>query len=107
VPGFTSDFNKKYKVDVDDSGNAVVTDLNGAKVYDKNKKELTLSELIVLEGKEAKIFKESNGDPQPQKQGNPTPTSPAPAPAKNQVSKWQQEQAERVAQMKQRAGLAG
>jgi hypothetical protein len=107
VPGFTSDFNKKYKVDVDDSGNAVVTDLNGAKVYDKNKKELTLSELIVLEGKEAKIFKESNGDPQPQKSGNPTPPSTAPAPAKNQVSKWQQEQAERVAQMKQRAGLAG
>ena len=107
VPGFTSDFTKKYKVDVDDSGNAVVTDLNGAKVYDKNKKELTLSELIIMEGKEAKIFKESNAEPQPPKSGNPTPPSPAPAPAKNQVSKWQQEQAERVAQMKQRAGLAG
>jgi hypothetical protein len=107
VPGFTQDFNKKYKVEVDDSGTAVVTDLNGAKVYDKNKKELTLSELIVIEGKESKIFKESNGDPQPPKPGNPTPPTPAPAPAKNQISKWQQESAQRVAEMKQRAGLNG
>jgi hypothetical protein len=107
VPGFTQDFNKKYKVEVDDSGTAIVTDLNGAKVYDKNKKELTLSELIVIEGKESKIFKESNGDAQPPKQGNVAPATPAPAPAKNQISKWQQESAQRVAEMKQRAGLNG
>jgi hypothetical protein len=108
VPGFTSDFNKKYKVEVDDSGTAIVTDLNGAKVYDKNKKELTLSELIVIEGKESKIFKESNGgEPQPGKTNNPTPPVPTPAPAKNQISKWQQESAQRVAEMKQRAGLNG
>lgn len=108
VPGFTSDFNKKYKVEVDDIGNAIVTDLNGAKVYDKNKKELTLSELIVIEGKESKIFKESNGgEPQPGKTNNPTPPAPTPAPAKNQISKWQQESAQRVAEMKQRAGLNG
>ena len=107
VPGFTQDFNKKYKVEVDDSGTAIVTDLNGAKVYDKNKKELTLSELIVIEGKESKIFKESNGDPQPPKPGNVAPPNPQPAPAKNQISKWQQESAQRVAEMKQRAGLNG
>jgi hypothetical protein len=108
VPGFTQDFNKKYKVEVDDSGTAIVTDLNGAKVYDKNKKELTLSELIVIEGKESKIFKESNGgESQQGKTNNPTPPTPAPAPAKNQISKWQQESAQRVAEMKQRAGLNG
>jgi oligoendopeptidase F len=78
VPGFTQDFTKKYKVSVDDNGQATVTDLNGAKVFGQDKKELTLNDLIIKEGKEAKIFKESNGagEPPPPKPGEPAKTTP-------------------------------
>jgi hypothetical protein len=46
-------------------------------VFGQDKKELTLNDLIIKEGKEAKIFKESNGageptPPKPGEQANPT-----------------------------------
>ena len=73
LPGFTNDFLKKYKVDLDESNNVILTDLNGAKVYDDKKKELSLTDALVLEGKTAGIFAVSNADDKP----NP---NPAPAP---------------------------
>lgn len=77
LPGFTADLMKKYKVEIDEIGNAIVTDLNGAKVYNDKKQELTLADIVVMEGKASNIFAVSNGDPNP-----PAPTpAPAPAPA--------------------------
>jgi hypothetical protein len=80
LPGFTNDFLKKYKVDLDESNNVILTDLNGAKVYDDKKKELSLTDALVLEGKTAGIFAVSNADDKP----NP---SPAPAPQKGEPAK--------------------
>jgi hypothetical protein len=71
---------KKYKVDLDESNNVILTDLNGAKVYDDKKKELSLTDALVLEGKTAGIFAVSNADDKP----NP---SPAPAPQKGEPAK--------------------
>lgn len=102
VPGFTHDFTKKYKVSVDDNGQAIVTDLNGAKVFGKDKKELTLTELIVMEGKEAKIFKESNAEP-----GNP-PVPPKPGqltPNRAPKGSAQELMQKRVEEQKAKAGM--
>lgn len=105
VPGFTQDFTKKYKVSVDDNGQTVVTDLNGAKVFGKDKKELTLNELIVLEGKEAKIFKESNaGDPPaPPKPGTPAPVTGQP---KNARERFYLDAQKKIDEQKAKAGIA-
>ena len=103
VPGFTQDFTKKYKVSVDDNGQTVVTDLNGAKVFGKDKKELTLNELIVLEGKEAKIFKESNaGDPPAPKPGTP---APPPGQPKNARERFYLEAQKKIDEQKAKAGI--
>jgi hypothetical protein len=80
LPGFTNDFLKKYKVDLDDSNNVILTDLNGAKVYDDKKKELSLTDALVLEGKTAGIFAVSNA-------GDPPAPNPAPAPSKGEPAK--------------------
>jgi hypothetical protein len=58
---------------LDESNNVILTDLNGAKVYDDKKKELSLTDALVLEGKTAGIFAVSNA-------GDPPAPSPAPAP---------------------------
>lgn len=106
VPGFTQDFTKKYKVSVDDNGQTVVTDLNGAKVFGKDKKELTLNELIVLEGKEAKIFKESNADTAVA--NTPKPGTPAPNPGqpKNARERFYLDAQKKIDEQKAKAGIA-
>jgi oligoendopeptidase F len=105
VPGFTQDFTKKYKVSVDDNGQTIVTDLNGAKVFGKDKKELNLNELIVMEGKEAKIFKESNAsEPPAPKAGTPAP-SPSGTP-KTARDKYYQDAQAKIDAQKAKAGLA-
>jgi hypothetical protein len=75
LPGFTNDFLKKYKVDLDETNNPILTDLNGAKVYDDKKKELTLNDALILEGKTAGIFALSNADEIP-KPGEPPARKP-------------------------------
>jgi hypothetical protein len=80
LPGFTNDFLKKYKVDLDDNNNVILTDLNGAKVYDDKKKELSLTDALVLEGKTAGIFAVSNADDKPNP--NPAPVTQKGEPAK-------------------------
>lgn len=70
IPAFTQDLLKQYKV----SNDGVITDMNGAKVFDSQKKELSLTDVIIMEGKKAGIFAQSNG-------GEPAP-SPTPAPVK-------------------------
>jgi len=89
---------------VDDNGQTIVTDLNGAKVFGKDKKELTLNELIVMEGKEAKIFKESNAtEPPAPKAGVPAP-SPSGQP-KTARDKYYQDAQAKIDAQKAKAGI--
>lgn len=80
VPGFTSDFLKKYKIDFDEQGKEIFTDINGAKVYNDKKQEMTWEDALILEGKAKNIFAQSNADDKP----NP---SPAPSPPKGEPAK--------------------
>jgi hypothetical protein len=73
IPGFTTYFLSKYKVDFDEQGKEIFTDINGAKVYNDKKQEMTLEDALILEGKAKNIFAVSNADDKP----NP---NPAPAP---------------------------
>lgn len=66
VPSFVNDIKSKYKIDFDEQGKLIVTDKNGSKVYDDKKKELNLNEIVILEGKSAGIFAQSNGESQTQ-----------------------------------------
>jgi hypothetical protein len=80
VPGFTKDFLSKYKIDFDEQGKEIFTDLNGAKVYNDKKQEMTWEDALILEGKAKNIFAVSNADDKP----NP---NPAPAPQKGEPAK--------------------
>lgn len=73
IPGFTTYFLSKYKVDFDEQGKEIFTDINGAKVYNDKKQEMTLEDALILEGKAKNIFAVSNA-------GDPPAPSPAPAP---------------------------
>jgi hypothetical protein len=73
IPGFTTYFLSKYKVDFDEQGKEIFTDINGAKVYNDKKQEMTLEDALLLEGKAKNIFAVSNA-------GDPPAPSPAPAP---------------------------
>ena len=84
--------------EVDENDEPVLTDLYGAKVYGADKKELTLSQAIIMEGKEAKIFKESNADQnqnqgqQNQNQNQQRQTQNSQPKASNSMTKWKEEQ---------------
>ena len=80
IPGFTTYFLSKYKVDFDEQGKEIFTDINGAKVYNDKKQEMTLEDALILEGKAKNIFAVSNADDKP----NP---NPAPAPQKGEPAK--------------------
>jgi len=102
VPGFISDILKKYKVELSEDGTPVVTHPDGGKVFGKDKKELSLSDIIILEGKESKIFAESNGNPNPTP--IPTPAPPKPS-ATNSRDRWHQDAEKRIEAQKAKAGI--
>jgi hypothetical protein len=80
VPGFTKDFLSKYKIDFDEQGKEIFTDLNGAKVYNDKKQEMTWEDALILEGKAKNIFAVSNA-------GEPPAPSPTPVPPKGDPAK--------------------
>ena len=103
VPGFTSDILKKYKVDVNEDGEAVVTHPDGGKVFGKDKKELSLSEIIILEGKESKIFAESHGGGSGNPSPTPAPAAPKPTP-KNSREQWLADAQKKVDEQRAKIG---
>ena len=105
IPGFTADLLSKYKVEFDANDNPIITDINGAKVYDDKKKELSLSEIIINEGKASNIFAVSNaGEGQQQQQQQQQQANPN-VKAGSQAEQRMQKAKERIAEQRTLAGI--
>ena len=106
IPGFTADLLSKYKVEFDANDNPIITDINGAKVYDDKKKELSLSEIIINEGKASNIFAVSNaGEGQQQQQQQQQQQANPNVKAGSQAEQRMQKAKERIAEQRTLAGI--
>ena len=104
IPGFTSEILKKYKVELAEDNTPIVTYPDGGKVFSKDKKELSLADVIILEGKESKIFAESNGGQNTTTQTNVNVSAPAKTTPTNSRDKWLQDAQAKVDAQKAKIG---